>query len=92
MIEALVVVAAVFAILAFAGAAWAVIQVEAMKRSTHSVQFVDPWKQELDKEFGEAPRAGEFDTITPERKDKMRAAQAKAYDEAEMPDADEESA
>lgn len=73
---ALVIVAVVFAVIAFAFAGWALIQVEAMKRSTHSVQYVDPWKdamREFEEEVGAAPRARqEFEEITPAKRDAIR--------------------
>jgi hypothetical protein len=66
MIDALIIVAAIFAVLAFACAAWSLIQVEAFKRSTHQVTFVDPAKQS-------------FEPVTDDVKEKLRPA-AKDFD------------
>jgi hypothetical protein len=45
---AIVLCSIIFSVLAFVGAVFAVIQVEAFKRSTHQVTFIDPAKQAFD--------------------------------------------
>jgi hypothetical protein len=50
--------ALVFAILAFCLSAWSCIQIEAMKRSTHQITYIDPLTQN-------------FDSLNKEQKEKM---------------------
>lgn len=54
MIAALALTALLFSMLATVGAIYACIQVEAFKRSTHQVTFLDPMKQTFENLSDEA--------------------------------------
>lgn len=45
--ESIIILAAIFAILAFLLAAYGLIELKAMQKSTHRVTFYDPTKQEF---------------------------------------------
>jgi hypothetical protein len=69
MITAIVfgLVGSIFGALGFAAAAWACVQVEAMKRSTHQVTFIDPSKQK-------------FESLDDLTKEKLTTAYDREYD------------
>jgi uncharacterized protein YigE (DUF2233 family) len=74
--------ALIFATIGFCAAVYAAVQVEAMKRSTHQVAYVDPWKEELaalQKDLG----TQEFETFSERRKEKIQEQNKKALDDAE---------
>ncbi len=74
--------ALVFALIGFALGIVAVVQVEAMKRSTHKIQYVDPWKTEMEEAFGDT--APEFEPVTKKRKEELKAKSDQAFEDADL--------
>ena len=66
LVLAFAIVCLVFSIAGFALGGWACIEVQAFKRSTHKVTFLDPTKEALAQYSEDA----EFEAVTQETKEK----------------------
>ncbi len=69
LVQAIVLVAGLLSLVAFCFAAWALIEVKAVQRSTHKVTFINPTTEALEKFTQEQ---GFSNPLTEEQKEKLR--------------------